>query len=136
MNTFAASSQILQDELHSIELELSQLELQNDNLKTDNASLLQRWIAAKTEEARMMNEANAFLEEAKRIRAEIGLGKRKDPKRRGSTGREQFDDEDDDDDDDDDQVGRALEKSIADIREGLKRNAASSPRDKGKGRAV
>ncbi|KAG0656266.1 hypothetical protein C6P46_000334 [Rhodotorula mucilaginosa] len=59
---------ILQDELHSLELELSQLELQNDNLKTDNAALLQRWIHAKTEEARKMNEANAFLEEAKRIR--------------------------------------------------------------------
>ncbi|KWU42970.1 autophagy protein 16, partial [Rhodotorula sp. JG-1b] len=56
---------ILQDELHSLELELSQLELQNDNLKTDNAALLQRWIHAKTEEARKMNEANAFLEEAK-----------------------------------------------------------------------
>ncbi|GAA5985898.1 hypothetical protein JCM10908_006325 [Rhodotorula pacifica] len=61
---------ILQDELHSLELELTHLELQNDNLKTDNAALLQRWIHAKTEEARKMNEANAFLEEAKRIRAE------------------------------------------------------------------
>lgn len=59
----------MQDELHSLELELSQLEIQNDNLKTDNAALLQRWIHAKTEEARKMNEANAFLEEAKRIRA-------------------------------------------------------------------
>lgn len=54
--------------MHSLELELSQLELQNDNLKTDNAALLQRWIHAKTEEARKMNEANAFLEEAKRLR--------------------------------------------------------------------
>ncbi|GAA5882314.1 hypothetical protein JCM3774_005506 [Rhodotorula dairenensis] len=61
---------ILQDELHGLELELSQLEIQNDNLKTDNAALLQRWIHAKTEEARKMNEANAFLEEAKRIRAD------------------------------------------------------------------
>ncbi|GAA6020756.1 hypothetical protein JCM8202_004567 [Rhodotorula sphaerocarpa] len=65
---------ILQDELGSLELELSQLELQNDNLKTDNAALLQRWIAAKTDEARRMNEANAFLEEAKRIRAECAQG--------------------------------------------------------------
>lgn len=62
--------QILQDEHASLELELSQLEIQNDNLKTDNAALLQRWLESKAEEANRMNEANAFLEEAKRLRGE------------------------------------------------------------------
>ncbi|BGP26382.1 autophagy-related protein 16 domain protein [Rhodotorula toruloides] len=61
---------ILQDELASLELELSQLELQNSNLKTDNAALLQRWLESKAEEANRMNEANAFLEEAKKLKKE------------------------------------------------------------------
>ncbi|GAA6007282.1 Atg16p [Rhodotorula paludigena] len=69
---------ILQDEHASLELELSQLEIQNDNLKTDNAALLQRWLESKAEEANRMNEANAFLEEAKRLRGESEGAKGKD----------------------------------------------------------
>ncbi|BGP34008.1 hypothetical protein JCM10296v2_005823 [Rhodotorula toruloides] len=65
---------ILQDELASLELELSQLELQNSNLKTDNAALLQRWLESKAEEANRMNEANAFLEEAKKLKREAEGG--------------------------------------------------------------
>ncbi|BGP01972.1 hypothetical protein RTG_02298 [Rhodotorula toruloides ATCC 204091] len=67
---------ILQDELASLELELSQLELQNSNLKTDNAALLQRWLESKAEEANRMNEANAFLEEAKKLKREAEGGER------------------------------------------------------------
>ncbi|GAA5899835.1 hypothetical protein JCM6882_005448 [Rhodosporidiobolus microsporus] len=59
---------ILQDDHASLSLELSQLELQNDNLKTDNAALLQRWLESKAEEANRMNEANTFLEEAKKLK--------------------------------------------------------------------
>ncbi|GAA5909499.1 hypothetical protein JCM8208_006544 [Rhodotorula glutinis] len=66
---------ILQDEHQSLELELSQLELQNDNLKTDNAALLQRWLESKAHEADRMNEANAFLEEAKRLKAEVAAAR-------------------------------------------------------------
>ncbi|BGP42083.1 hypothetical protein JCM10449v2_006085 [Rhodotorula kratochvilovae] len=66
---------ILQDEHTSLELELSQLELQNDNLKTDNAALLQRWLESKAAEADRMNEANTFLDEARRLRAEAEKGK-------------------------------------------------------------
>ncbi|TNY22914.1 autophagy protein 16-domain-containing protein [Rhodotorula diobovata] len=62
---------ILQDEHTSLSLELSQLELQNDHLKTDNASLLARWLEAKAHEADRMNEANLFMDEAKRLRREV-----------------------------------------------------------------
>ncbi|GAA6056722.1 hypothetical protein JCM3770_005865 [Rhodotorula araucariae] len=65
---------ILQDEHTSLELELSQLELQNDHLKTDNAALLQRWLESKAAEADRMNEANAFLAEARRLHAAAGAG--------------------------------------------------------------
>lgn len=45
----------MQDDHASLELELHQLTLQNQDLKTDNASLLQRWIEAKTKEVERMN---------------------------------------------------------------------------------
>ncbi|SDA05752.1 BZ3501_MvSof-1269-A2-R1_Chr5-2g07705 [Microbotryum saponariae] len=47
---------ILQDDLSALELELNQVTKQNKDLKTDNAGLLQRWLEAKNDEARRMNE--------------------------------------------------------------------------------
>ncbi|KAK4702632.1 hypothetical protein P7C70_g3588, partial [Phenoliferia sp. Uapishka_3] len=41
--------QILQDDHASLELELSQVTIQNENLKIDNSSLLQRWLETKNE---------------------------------------------------------------------------------------
>lgn len=55
--------QILQDEFNSLELELSQILIQNDNLKIDNSSLLQRWIESKNAEADKLNELNIKEEE-------------------------------------------------------------------------
>lgn len=49
--------EILQDEHRSLELELAHLSKQNGELRTDNASLLQRWIEAKNQEVALMNEA-------------------------------------------------------------------------------
>jgi hypothetical protein len=59
--------QILQDDHASLDLELSQVTLQNENLKIDNASLLQRWIESKNEEAARMNEA--FARETAKVKA-------------------------------------------------------------------
>ncbi|KAK4057103.1 hypothetical protein OIO90_002003 [Microbotryomycetes sp. JL221] len=56
---------ILQDEIQSLELELEQLSLQNRNLKTDNASLLQRWLELKNQEASRMNDL--FVSETTRL---------------------------------------------------------------------
>ena len=55
--------QMLQDELSALSLELNQVELRNDNLKRDNASLLQRWLDRMNDEAEKMNEGNRFLQE-------------------------------------------------------------------------
>lgn len=60
------AAQILQDDHASLSLELSQVTLQNENLKIDNSSLLQRWIESKNEEAARMNDANNWIEEAAR----------------------------------------------------------------------
>lgn len=62
--------QILQDDHASLTLELTQLELRNEHLATDNAALLQRWLESKAEEAMRMNEANVFVEEAQRAKRE------------------------------------------------------------------
>ncbi|KAM0755499.1 autophagy protein 16 [Meredithblackwellia eburnea MCA 4105] len=59
---------ILQDDHASLELELSQVTQQNENLKIDNSSLLQRWLESKNEEASRMNEANQWVQEAKTLR--------------------------------------------------------------------
>ncbi|SCV72507.1 BQ2448_4044 [Microbotryum intermedium] len=47
---------ILQDDLSALELELNQVAKQNENLRIDNAGLLERWLEAKNDEARRMNE--------------------------------------------------------------------------------
>lgn len=54
---------MLQDELRTLSLELNQVEARNDDLKRDNASLLQRWLDRARDEADKVNEANRFLEE-------------------------------------------------------------------------
>lgn len=55
--------QLLQDELSALSLELNQVEIRNEDLKRDNASLLQRWLDRMNDEAEKMNEGNQFLQE-------------------------------------------------------------------------
>jgi autophagy-related protein 16 len=55
-------SQILHDEISTLQLELGQIEERNSILTKDNAKLLQRWLDAKQAEANKMNEANQFYE--------------------------------------------------------------------------
>ncbi|EPQ27237.1 uncharacterized protein PFL1_05160 [Pseudozyma flocculosa PF-1] len=64
--------QILQDEMVALSLELSQIESRNEDLKRDNASLLQRWLDKMNEEAEKMNEGTQWLEEVRR-RKQQGL---------------------------------------------------------------
>jgi cob(I)alamin adenosyltransferase len=66
--------QMLQDELSALSLELNQVELRNDNLKRDNASLLQRWLDRMNDEAEKMNEGNRFLQEVEQRK-----GSKEDP---------------------------------------------------------
>jgi len=56
------TSQILHDEISTLQLELGQIEDRNQTLTKDNAKLLQRWLDAKQAEANKMNEANEFYE--------------------------------------------------------------------------
>lgn len=58
--------QILQDELATLSLELSQIEARNEDLRKDNASLLQRWLDRMNEEADKMNEGTIWLEEVRK----------------------------------------------------------------------
>lgn len=60
--------QVLQDELATLSLELSQIEARNEDLKKDNASLLQRWLDRMNEEAEKMNEGTIWLEEVRKRR--------------------------------------------------------------------
>lgn len=55
-------SQILHDEISTLQLELGQIDERNATLTKDNAKLLQRWLDAKQAEANKMNEANQFYE--------------------------------------------------------------------------
>lgn len=54
---------MLQDELSTLTLELSQAEARAENLKKDNASLLQRWLDRMNSEAERMNDGNQFLKD-------------------------------------------------------------------------
>lgn len=58
--------QILQDELSTLQLEYTQQEQKIKDLKSDNASLLQRWLDKVHEEAVRMNDANQFLVEVEK----------------------------------------------------------------------
>lgn len=53
--------QVLIDEAQTHQLELSQIEQRNEELKKDNAGLLQRWLDHMNEAANKMNHANAFV---------------------------------------------------------------------------
>ncbi|KIJ45487.1 hypothetical protein M422DRAFT_29626 [Sphaerobolus stellatus SS14] len=65
--------QILHDELATAELELGQLQLRNESLMKDNASLLQRWLDSKNLEAERLNEANLFYDQIAEMKAAAGL---------------------------------------------------------------
>lgn len=56
-------SQILTDEINTLQLELDQISERNGILSRDNAKLLQRWLDAKQIEANKVNEANDFYED-------------------------------------------------------------------------
>lgn len=58
--------QILQDELTTLSLELSQIDSRNQELKKDNASLLQRWLDRMNQEADKMNEGTIWLEQVRK----------------------------------------------------------------------
>ncbi|KZT61830.1 autophagy protein 16, partial [Calocera cornea HHB12733] len=55
--------QELSDDNTALSLELTHTAARNDSLKRDNASLLQRWLDAKNDEAQRVNDANGFWEE-------------------------------------------------------------------------
>lgn len=57
------TTQLLNDEINTLQLELTQIEERNSILTRDNAKLLQRWLDAKQAEANKMNEANDFYED-------------------------------------------------------------------------
>ncbi|KAF8529489.1 ATG16-domain-containing protein [Gautieria morchelliformis] len=61
--------QILHDELATAELELGQLQIRNESLMKDNASLLQRWLDSKNLEAERLNEANVFYDQIAEMKA-------------------------------------------------------------------
>lgn len=56
-------SQILHDEINTLQLELGQIDERNSILVKDNAKLLQRWLDAKQEEVNKMNEVNEFYQD-------------------------------------------------------------------------
>lgn len=53
--------QTLIDDAQTHQLELSQIEARNEELKKDNAGLLQRWLDHMNEAANKMNHANNFV---------------------------------------------------------------------------
>jgi autophagy-related protein 16 len=53
--------QTLIDDAQTHQLEISQVESRNDELKKDNAGLLQRWLDHMNEAANKMNHANNFV---------------------------------------------------------------------------
>jgi len=57
------ASQTLNDELTMLNLEYTTMEEQKEELRRDNATLLQRWIDRMNTEVDQMNDANAFYED-------------------------------------------------------------------------
>ncbi|CAE6462810.1 hypothetical protein RSOLAG1IB_02975 [Rhizoctonia solani AG-1 IB] len=55
--------QVLTDEAQTHQLEMSQIEQRNEELKKDNAGLLQRWLDHMNDAANKMNHANTFYTE-------------------------------------------------------------------------
>ncbi|KAG0290612.1 hypothetical protein BGZ96_005925 [Linnemannia gamsii] len=56
--------QVIQDELTTLQLEMSKLDERQRDLERENAQLLQRWLKKMNEEADRMNAGNAFLEKS------------------------------------------------------------------------
>lgn len=77
LTSCSLATQMLQDELSALSLELNQVEARNDALKKDNASLLQRWLDRMNDEAERMNlntdEEHKRAEEARKAK-EAGEG--------------------------------------------------------------
>ncbi|KAF8527854.1 ATG16-domain-containing protein [Hysterangium stoloniferum] len=69
----AMQVRILHDELATAELELGQLQLRNESLMKDNASLLQRWLDSKNLEAERLNDANLFYDQIAEMKAGANL---------------------------------------------------------------
>lgn len=63
----------MHDELATAELELGQLQIRNESLMKDNASLLQRWLDSKNLEAEKLNEANIFYDQIAEMKAASNL---------------------------------------------------------------
>ena len=57
------ASQNLNDDVHLLNLEYTTMEEQKEELRKDNATLLQRWIDRMNSEVEKMNDANAFYED-------------------------------------------------------------------------
>lgn len=66
--------ELLQDEMATLTLELGQAESRLEDVKRDNASLLQRWLDRMNSEAERMNEGNLFLQDVEKQRAAAGAG--------------------------------------------------------------
>lgn len=73
LTPFTVHSQAVQDETASLNLELSQLDQKCENLQTDNAELLSRWIEAKQEMADAVNEMNDLANQNKLAKLESQL---------------------------------------------------------------
>ncbi|GAA5827758.1 hypothetical protein JCM10212_006117 [Sporobolomyces blumeae] len=58
---------ILQDEHASLSLELNQQDALIARLREDNKNLLDRWLDAKRDEAERMNEANEWIDRARKV---------------------------------------------------------------------
>lgn len=56
------ATQVLQDELSTLQLEFSTTEEKNKRLEKENGELVQRWLKKMNEEAEKMNEATMFYE--------------------------------------------------------------------------
>lgn len=57
------ASQTLNDDVTMLNLEYTTMEEQKEELRKDNATLLQRWIDRMNSEVEKMNDANAFYED-------------------------------------------------------------------------
>jgi len=56
----------VQDELLALQLQLNMMERENEKLKQDNEELTRRWVAAKEEEAKIMNDRMGWDDKKRR----------------------------------------------------------------------
>eukprot|EP01116_Phalansterium_solitarium_P025463 TRINITY_DN9757_c0_g1_i1.p1 TRINITY_DN9757_c0_g1~~TRINITY_DN9757_c0_g1_i1.p1 ORF type:complete len:561 (-),score=192.15 TRINITY_DN9757_c0_g1_i1:228-1910(-) len=71
--------EVLQDELKSINIQVTQMEAKCKSLTAENEQLLQRWIRKMQEEAEKMNDSNALFEELQAARAELEMLRKMNP---------------------------------------------------------